>query len=156
MSKEEYAVDQNIPLRDVLLKHHHIDYPVSGGWGYSREDAIVVQGQAPFRIGEGVCNLASLEKQLTDFRVNEELWHQRPEKDRFGYFKWFFKEQQLIRDKERVYDCINIKVICTPLQNYQEIRQLTDENMFASRLFRESRTYKEYIWFDITDPYGKD
>lgn len=151
-------------LRDVIMESFKEDLPIKGGWGYSIEDAIIidrndstVDKSIPF---PGV----SIEYNIVEKRLYEELFFFRPKSNRFFDIHWVRELQTLTGVGERRYDFLKVKGYCFSEQDYlslrEEFMQRENNQEFDIQKHLEKRMQLMYhftteYYFDITSFFGK-
>lgn len=124
-----------IELREVLLKHLRLVIPISGGWGYSLEDAIVFDKEFTEPSFNYLGDFVSLEYLIAEKRFYEELILSQSYKN--SIIQWRLVTQELIFDRGRNYDCLRIEV------NVYEEDWCLEQNKIDF-------SYTTEVWFDIT------
>jgi hypothetical protein len=143
------------------------ELPIRGGWGYTRDDACiidkhdpVVDPSTPFD-GEGV------EYIFVEKRIYEEMIILRPEGEKFFGIRWKLIEQQLIDDEDRVFDKLIFKISAFPEKDWNELKAEYEgpegygsPNFYAAAYEKERQErmveFTGEFWFDITSFYGQE
>ncbi|HEY7664014.1 MAG TPA: hypothetical protein VH934_12930 [Xanthobacteraceae bacterium] len=153
----------DLSLREVLSEDFPQDcasLPISGGWGYTREDAIVFvrdrfqRPSAPDFVG--------LEYHIAQKIIYEELIIFRAEDDCFSGIDMTPKLQRLIVDGEKKYDCLDFTVSCWSDFHWESLKSEWEDNDFGRRPgfdveghYARKRAaqieYERQFWFDITE-----
>jgi hypothetical protein len=138
--------------------------PISGGWGYTKEEACVinrndaiVNQSLPF---DGV----GLEYLFVEKRIYEELIIFRPEGRRFSGIRWELVQQRLVPDGPSVFDHLVFNVYAFLDTDWNELKaEFEGPNGFGTAGFSaedHARKRKEKqvclrreFWFDITSFY---
>jgi len=155
--------------RDTIADHFKSvgELPIRGGWGYTVEDALIidkndtiVQKGIPF---DGV----GLEYIFVEKRIYEELIISCPANDRSSGIRWNLLEQKLTSHNDRQYDMLTFEVTALRDSDYEELKaEWEGPKGYGSPGFdadahikkRNSRTIRyvtEYC-FDITSFYGSE
>lgn len=94
-----------------------------GGWGYTREDAVIIDKNdqvvpkgMPF---DGVGH----EYVFVEKRIYEELIIFRPKDDCFSGIEWKLLEQNLVSHDARSYDILNFEVTGIPDKDWQKLKR---------------------------------
>ena len=144
-------------LSEDFPKH---DWPISGGWGYTQENAVVVEADNEF---DGV----GLEYKFLEYRSYEEAIIFRPKGSRLAGFRFERVMQSLIHgDDGRSYDRVIMKVIAFNeadfdyLKNDWESHNAYDGDEDGKQKHLELADSKKIQyevcgWFDITKFYEK-
>lgn len=151
-------------LRDVIMESFKEDLPIKGGWGYSIEDAIIidrddstVDKSIPF---PGV----AIEYNIVDKRLWQELFFFRPLSNRFFGIQWERELQSLMSVGEKRYDFLKVKGYCFLDHDYISLRdefmQRESNQEFDIKKHLEKREQLMYhftteYYFDITSFFGK-
>lgn len=168
--KDFYLLEKskNYSLREILEKQPKsliIPLPIKGGWGYSKEGAIiidkndeVVNKNMPF---DGV----GLEYVIVKKRLNEELIYSRNEKEACSSIKYKLKKQSLLSgDKGRMYDYLIIEGTCFILDELMALKKEveTSKNIdyetlitFPEKLEALQYYFTSEYYFDITSFFGQ-
>ena len=140
------------------------ELPISGGWGYSKEDAVVIDKYDPV-VPKGMpFDGVGIEYIFVEKRIYEELIIFQPEGSRYSGIKWNLLKQQTINDGNKQYDVLSFEVTAIPDADWEELRSEWEENdgfqtsQSTSEAHMEKRNSKteDYIteyWFDITSFY---
>jgi len=142
------------------------ELPISGGWGYSKEDAVVIDKNdsavpkgLPF---DGV----GIEYVFVEKRIYEELIIFRTEDSRFSEIDWKLIKQRLVSDGDRKFDVLTFEVTAIPDADWQLLESEWERNngfqssqsaLEAHIEKRNSKTqhYTTEYWFDITSFFGQ-
>lgn len=160
-------INIKVPLRNLIFDHFKSlsrELPIKGGWGYTKEDAIIidkndhtVDSKVPF---DGV----GLEYIIAEKRIYEELIIQRPEDDRFSGIRWNLLSQDCIHEGDRIYDNLVFKVTAHREKDFEELKNIWESNLTNPKFETEEHLkkheellchYESEYWFDITSFYGK-
>lgn len=132
--------------------------PIRGGWGYSKEDAVIIDGGRSEGLG--------IEKVFVEKRIYEELIVCRDMRERYSGISWNIMLQSLQNHGGRPFDVLRVEVTALPDKDWQELKAewdgpngsaSPDFDVEAHRNKRQSRTvrYETDYWFDITSFFGK-
>jgi hypothetical protein len=134
--------------------------PVSGGWGYTKSDAIAfVRNQ--FQI-PGAIDFVSLEHFIAQKIIFEELIIFRPKEARFSGINLKLNAQHLIEDDHLKYDHLEFGITCWSDYHWNLLKAEWEENDFgmrpgfdgeahASKRKASEIKYERDFWFEITD-----
>ena len=155
--------------REVISEHFESrgrDLPISGGWGYSKDDACiidkfdsVVDPNVPF-------NGIAIEYIFVEKRIYEEMIICRSSGDEFAGIKWELIRQELITDKDRKYDKLLFEISAFPEKDWEELKaEYEGPKGYGNQNFdleahekkRQQRMIKitREFWFDITSFFGQ-
>jgi hypothetical protein len=156
-------IDTDLALREVLAQDFPsdcADLTISGGWGYSKDRAIVfVPDNLPIPT-----DFVSLEYHISQKIFYEELIIFRPEGYRFSGIASNLKTQKLIEDGGRKFNQLTFSVSCWSDWHWEQLKKEWEESDFGNRTGfdheahaarRDSSQvrYERDIWFDITDVF---
>jgi hypothetical protein len=142
------------------LKSYMSEPPIRGGWGYSMQDACILDNEDPDVVGMPF-DWLGWEKYFIEKRIHEELIHQRADGERFSGIELEKQKQTLMKDGDRYFDHLIIKVTALPNCAWEELKAsyegpngVKNPNfaMSAHLAKHELKTVciiREY-WFDIT------
>ncbi len=147
--------------RQVILEDFEIDLPIDGGWGFSQEDACIIDANDPTVSKVIPFNGASIEHVFVEKRIYEQLIVSRPHGDRFSGISWNLLSQSLFRDGDRCYDVLEFEVEALPDQAWETLKAEwegpegyghPDFDVDAHNARREEKTvrFESTFWFDIT------
>ncbi len=157
MAFENYSVKHGRSLRSCLYEHFTRqrsgeELPISGGCGYSQEDAIIINPQDPVVNSVFPFDLVGMEHYIAECRVYEELVYNREHGQEHGFTKVFFGKQQLVHSKGRLFDQLIVKVFSIKACDWQKIRhQLGPDHENNSLLVDHVWRYDAEVWFDVTE-----
>ena len=158
-------IQSDLPLATVLAEDFPQDctrLPISGGWGYSCETAIIFA-----QSGTGSRNLdfVQLEYHIAEKIIFEELIIWQPDEARFSGIDLELHRQNLLERDGRRFDHLCFAVTCWSDQHWEFLKrewEPSDSGMRdhfdleahrAKRLASQVR-YERDFWFDITTVLG--
>lgn len=154
--------------REILAAHFKSlrgELPIQGGWGYTLQDAVVID-KNDHVVPKGIpFNAVQIEYIFVEKRIYEELIIFPPENDRFSGITWKLIEQRLTRDAGRSYNVLRFEVSAFPDKDWEELKAEWEGprgyrsigfDVDAHMKKRDSRAicYVTEYWFDITSFYG--
>ncbi len=138
--------------------------PISGGWGYSKEDAVIIDKNDPV-VPKGMpFDGVGIEYIFVEKRIYEELIIFRSNDDKFSGIKWNLIKQKFISDGDRKFEVLFFNVTATPDADWEQLKSEWESN----NGFQESKSdfeahiekrnsknihYQAEYWFDITSFY---
>lgn len=157
----------DVPLKTILAEHFPRDcsnLPISGGWGYTIQDAIVFEqreGAPPWER-----DFVGLEYHIAQKIIYEELIIFRPKDARFSGISLSLDSQATEIEDGRKYDCLNFRITCWSDQHWEYLKAEWEANdngerpgfdLIGHRARRESAQieYKRQLWFNITHVFGR-
>jgi hypothetical protein len=155
-------------LRQVLAHDFPKDcaeLPISGGWGYSRSEAIVFVRDA-FPTSMPI-NFVPLEYHISQKIIYEELIIFRPKDYRFSGIEKKLLGQDLTEQEGNTYDRLNFVVSCWSDWHWDQLRKEWEDNEFGQRVGFDLGAhqakrgssqvkYEREFWFDITDVFRQE
>lgn len=141
--------------------------PIGGGWGYTLEDAVIIDKNDPSVTKGMPFDGVGLEYIFVEKRIYEELIINRPEYDRYSGIKWNLLGQAMTTHGGKSYDVLTFEVTALPDRDWEELKAEWDgPNGHGSPGFdidvhfkkHESRTvrYVSEYYFDITSFYDSE
>ena len=157
------SISSQEPPRQILAE----DYPalnggppISGGWGYTKEEACVIEKDDPVVNPELPFDGVSVEYLFVEKRIYEEMIIFRPKGYAYSGIEWRLLSQSLIHDRGRVYDHLVFEV--TAFEDADWVSLRAEFNRLGSAMEEHLQrqqslmnTFKRDFWFDITSFYGK-
>ena len=157
--------DQNSP-RLYLKNSIDLDLPISGGWGYSMDDCVIINKADPI-VEQGLpFDGVQIEYTFVEKRIYAELIVFRPSEDRFTGIHWECSSQLLKEINDRKFDVLNFRVSAFTDRDWEFLKADWEENdayvdneegrerHLQERLLRTCFYDTEY-WFDITSFFGQ-
>lgn len=159
-------IDTQISLREVCASYTlpRAEMPIKGGWGYTKEDAIIIDKNDPVVPKEFPFDGIGLEYEIVERRIDLEFTLLQDEKDRFKDVHWELKKQELIQDQDRIFDKFTVKITALPFEDWRSRRIEWKENghnpdfdkeWFQAKTLELTQYCYRDFWFDITSFYGQ-
>lgn len=143
------------------------DYPVEGGWGYTREDACIIKRRTPRRSFGGLPDTSDavrFEYIFVERRILEEIIvHRPPSTPDLHNLRWKPVQQRLkVGPGGRTYDNLAFDVSGFLLEDFEELKEDWEthgayENdpegrkRHLARAASKTIHYRTEYWFDITE-----
>lgn len=153
-------------LREVLFndfKSIGKELPIKGGWGYTKEEAILIDKADPIVSEWQPFNFVAIEYLIAEKRIFEEMIIFRAKGDKFRNIKIDLDKQSLLTSVEgNSYDMLIFNVSAFHDKDFDLIEQELFEEMKTKEMnfdvFFESKNhlrynYKSEFWFDITSSF---
>ena len=151
--------------KKVIRSIFQSDLPISGGWGYSKENAVIINKEDPIVSKNIPFDGVSIEYNFVELRIHAELQIFRAGSERCTGIEWNFLKQSLKNHEGRYYDVLFFEVTAI---SFAELKILEKErkNKDGSQLSKaelkfcidkkDSKTirYTTEYWFDISSFYG--
>lgn len=141
------------------------ELPIHGGWGYSLEDAVIIDKSDPI-VSQGLpFDGVGIEYIFVEKRIYCELIVYRPKDDRYSGIQWKPILQKLMEIGVRKYDVLTFDVTALSDKNWEILKaEWEGPNGYCSPDFNKEEHFKRrealsihYVaeyWFDITSFYG--
>ena len=157
--------DQNSP-RLYLKNSINLDLPISGGWGYSEEDCVVIDMNDPTVDQDKTFDGTKVESVFVEKRIYAELIVFRSPDNRFSGIEWTKTRQRVEEINEKKFDVLDYSVTAFSDEDWDFLKReweengafLDDEKGRARHLENRNKLmcfYKTQYWFDITSFHGK-
>jgi hypothetical protein len=158
-------IQTDTPLYQVLMEDFPkdcSDLPISGGWGYSQSDAIILV-RSKFPSSAAARNFVSLEYHIVEKIVYEELIIFQEKGNGFSGIR-FHLDWQALLGEERKFDRLDFRISCWSDQHWEWLKENWEQNGFGesigfdreAHLARREASKIEYtrqFWFDITSVF---
>ena len=157
--------------RKSIYEAFYVDLPIKGGWGYTRETAVIIEptdvltSQTPF-------NGVEVEHQFVPLRIYKELIVSKEKGHEYGKIDWKLRRKSTTIYKDDTFDVLEFKV--TGIHNrflkliaiefgYETLEQYLKENpeLDEDKIEKGKKNsllvdalHKTFIttyWFDISD-----
>ncbi len=134
--------------------------PISGGWGHSMEECVIINKNDP-SVNQQTFNGLEIEYAFVEQRIYAELISGRPLEERFRDINWTQKEQNLITKDAGTYDNLCYSITCLNVKDWDYL----NKSFLANNEFKDdSEGLKNYLkdkedltiffetnyWFEIT------
>ena len=146
-------------LENDFLSIYNI--PISGGWGYSLNDTIVVNKNPDSITEKNFQTGYDLQKVFIKSRIYEELIISN-KSDKFTKISWKMTKQKLLPKNERIIDYLKYRVCGFKLIEYTKLKyELSKIKDISEKKIKEHFDkilicYDSEFWFDITSFFGTD
>ena len=153
----------------ALFKSLDTELPISGGWGYSKQDAVVIDKNDPVVPKDQHFDGLGIERIFVEKRIYTELIISRPPNLQYAGIEWKLIKQALRSDNDRKFDFMTYNVTAFARPDWEELKKEWEgilENAESSEDLkskfeehskkRESKmqSYTAEYWFDITSFFG--
>jgi hypothetical protein len=141
------------------------ELPISGGWGYTKNDAVIIDKNDPV-VSKGIpFDGVSIEYIFVEKRIYEELIICRRLGEAYAGIEWKQIEQHVESHDGKHYDVLSYEVTAFSESDWNELKYECESNNYFKDSFegfqahqetRESKmiSYKTEYWFDITSFFG--
>ncbi|HEY9277664.1 MAG TPA: hypothetical protein VIO87_05620 [Methylotenera sp.] len=86
------------------------ELPIKGGWGYSIDDAVIIDKNYPLMLQKDEMDFLDIEQTFVEKRIYEELIIFRDRDDSYSGIKWKLLKQELKKYNDRSYDILTFEV----------------------------------------------
>ncbi len=137
------------------------ELPIGGGWGYTRNDACVIERVDSAADPKAPGDRVSIEQLFVEKRIIEEMIHCRPEGERFAGIEWSMLTQEHLNDATRQFDKLTFEIRAFPERDWESLKaeyggprgvanpkfnHEDHEKKRQKKLFFVTREF----WFDVT------
>ena len=158
-------IETSKSLRETLKEHFKSinELPIKGGWGYNKNDSIVIDKNDIVVNSELPFNGIGIEHVILEYRLYEELIIFRATNKKFAGIRWKVKKQSLIGGSNRKYDHIVVEASAHKKEEFEHLKLdyengRNDHNFNMAEHMRKHEAlkyfYESEYWFDITSFYG--
>lgn len=166
MVKIDELVTKETP-REILKQDFKIDFPISGGWGYTRDQAVVIDKYDKAVNQEEAFDGVGIEYKFVEKRIYEEMIVFMPKGERYSGIGWKLVKQNLINTNNRNFDKLTFSISALLEKDFDLLKKEM-EDIFAKdpsdKLSIEKNLTKKAektitiirdFWFDITSFYNQ-
>ena len=141
------------------------ELPITGGWGYTQADAVIIDKNDPVVIEGLPFDGVGIEYIFVEKRIYEELIIFKLLGEPYAGIRWHLIEQNLESPNGKHYDILSYEVTAFSESDFNELKDEFESNNFFKdspnglQAHNEKRARKmisfttEY-WFDITSFFG--
>lgn len=154
--------------RQLFVQHFKSidELPIRGGWGYSQEDAVVIDRDDPIVPRDQPFDGVGIEYVFVEKRLYEELIIFQPKGHKFSGIRWELADQRTVSEQGRKYDVLRFDVTALPDADWDALKaewegpdgfESPDFDHEAHQRKREAALvhYVAEYWFDITSFFGR-
>ena len=169
IDSRQFQLPYNYPApRGLLLEHYPSDkkeLPIKGGWGYTTEDAVIIDINDPAMKNYPGVNPIKFEYMFAPKRMYEELIFSRFPDGCYVGVEWNLKLQSLEFKNGRMYDKLIFTVTMFTAKDFESLKEDweshngyedDEEGEIKHMALRDSLQYmmEETFFFDITSTAG--
>jgi len=132
------------------------ELPIAGGWGYAKEDAVIIDKNDPTVLQGLPFDGVSIEYIFVEKRIYEELIIFSLLGEAYAGIGWKQLEQSLERHNGKDYDILTYEVTALPKSDRHELKEdLKNGGPSGVVAYEEKRrkkmiSYTTEYWFDVT------
>lgn len=159
MSKE-LKIDQIIydkSLREVLFedfKSLNGELPIRGGWGYSIDDAIIIDKNDPTVYQSYIFDEIGNERPIVEKRLYEELIIFKPKGQKYSEINWNIVRQSVRMKEGRIYDVLIVDVTCFKDHDFEVLKRKAKDYWNEQDFFeRHEKRRAELLCYGRTEYY---
>lgn len=155
--------------RDVLAAHFKSlrgGIPIRGGWGYTQDDACIIDKNDPLVDPSLPFDGVGIEYVFVEKRIYEELIIFRPPGEKFSGIEWHLQKQHLISVEDRRFDKLVFDITAFKDADWEELKaefqgQRGHVHPSFDKLAHETKRrelmihFERDFWFDITSFFGQ-
>ena len=166
MQKSLYELTQLSPS-EASDKYPGPDLPIRGGWGYTKEDACIIDKNDPIVDPDSPMPFYGIgyEKIFVERRIYLELITLRPKDEKFSGIEWKMLNQSLVHYQEKPHDHLVYEVTGFKDADWNSLKKEWEgPNGFINLTFDEEKHLKKRdslkqscqmeFWFEISSFYG--
>jgi len=165
---EKSIIHSNEAPRQIIFEDYKSldgELPITGGWGYTKDDAVIIDKNDPV-VPEGLpFDGVGIEYIFVEKRIYEELIIFKLLGEPYAGIRWDQIEQNLESHDGRHYDVLSYEVTAFSESDFNELKDEAESNNYfkdssegwaAHEEKRESKmiSYTTEYWFDITSFFG--
>lgn len=161
-------IDLQQPPREVLsacFKSLNGGLPIHGGWGYTQNDACIIDKDDPLVNASLPFDGVAIEYIFIEKRIYIEMIILRPQGEKFSGIEWKLQSQSVISESGRSFDRLIFEITALADNNWNTLKTEFEGDYgyghpdFDLAIHNEKREEMTvYIirefWFDITSFYG--
>ena len=142
------------------------ELPISGGWGHTKEEAVIIDMNDPIVDSKVPFNGIDIEYIFAKHRTYIELITIRDENDRFSGIEFETIKQELHHGEEgKKYDRLVQKISVLRSKDYNELKKTWESNLDNVNFDKEAHWKRDEklrihmereFWFEISSFYGKN
>jgi len=154
--------------REILSAHFESlreGLPIRGGWGYTKENACIIDKNDPIVDQALPFDGVSVEYIFVEKRIYEEMIIMRPPGEKFAGLRWGLLEQNLVPEDGRYFDRLDFEIIAFRESDWEELKAEFegpqgrghpnfDEERHLIKLNEKMVRLTREFWFDITSFFG--
>lgn len=136
--------------------------PIKGGWGLSREEAVIIDKNDESVNQHQPFNGVAIEYTYIEYFNYLDLVTFKSEDERYSGIRYEKKKQELIQDEQKIYDKLSVIVTCFTDNDWDELKQEYENNAhlpdFDEEAHNKKRDEKQLFlerefWFEISSFY---
>ena len=152
--------------KEVIAADFKLQLPIRGGWGYSQEDACIIDKYDPLVDPSCPFNGVKVEYGFIEKRIYEEMIIFRPDGEKFSGIEWNLLKQSTLHAEERTFDKLIFEITAFSDNDWAELKAdfekangngHFDFDADAHEKKRQDKIlrFTSEFWFDITTFYGQ-
>lgn len=150
--------------RDIIKECFKKDLPIKGGWGYGRDDCVVIDKNDSTVSKGAPFNGISIEYVFVEKRLYIELIVARPEEDRYSDIQWKLQRQGLQENEGRKFDRLIFDVTAFRDNDWEMFKAEYESGLgsptfdIAAHEKKREELQIEFtceFWFDITSFFSQ-
>ena len=158
-------IDTISSFRDTCTTYMHAKnkLPVKGGWGYTKDKAIIIDKNDSVVLDKEAFDGVQLEYELIDVRINLEFIYLQKAEESFRNIYWKVAQQEVHHEGERIFDKLLVSITALSFEAWESRKKEWKENghkpdfdkdWFHQKTKELTQSCQREFWFDITSFYG--
>ena len=140
-------------INTIIQSAFTVDLDISGGWGYSQEDALIIHDRATYP-------LTQLQHTLASMHAHLQMQMTLSKETRFGAINLNEIKREQIKTDIRIYDEITFQIsamlestYASLIEEYKHNQEKKDFDIAEHFQKRKEATLmrEETMWFDVTE-----
>ena len=157
-------IDSSRPPRETLAAHFEGagTLPIRGGWGYTREEACIIDKNDPLIDPAQPFDALAIERAFVEARIHLEMAILPPEGERFEEIGWTLLEQRLVTHDWRRFDMLRYQISAVRERDQKMLMDELEKALEGSSPGFDAESYEKILqektvrfvrefWFDIED-----
>ena len=108
--------------RSISARHFSRELPIHGGWGYSKNDACIINTLDPTFDPEEPFHGTVIEELFVEMRICEEMIIQRTEGEKCAGIEWSQLSRERIEEGARHFDRLTFEIRAFPVKDWEELK----------------------------------
>jgi hypothetical protein len=131
------------------------ELPIHGGWGYTMDDAVVIDREDPIVPKGSRFDGVEVEYAFVEKRIYAEMIFLRPPGEAFAGIEWKLLRQSLMSPGVRYYDLLEFEITAFSERDWSMFKSGGfDAQEYNRRREQMLIRFTREFWFDITSFYG--
>lgn len=115
-------IGEKYSLKQVIFEDFKKDLSITGGWGYSFKDAIIVENNNYEADRNTTSDAIGIEYYIVEKRLYEELIIFRQPPNQYSDINWKLQIQKLYSEQDKKYDYLQFEVNCFKESDWEKLK----------------------------------